>query len=209
MHQASNRVAKGAGTQESYEDESSVDDRVEIVQSTNKDDNDSTSHGSVTNPHELVSFHYEAINISGGVVEGTNNKSQIASDPDATKLNDIIRLEINSDEDDYSNSAKEDGTDDDNVVDKKATRKQAKKAAKAARRAQREGRADPSFGQKKCDLCGRSVDLLIRCQIDQTEQWKMVCGKCWKTVSGGVVDGDADHPHYRYGGLWKNRKQMK
>ena len=25
----------------------------------------------------------------------------------------------------------------------------------------------------------------------------MVCGKCWKTVSGGVVDGDDDHPDYR------------
>ena len=28
----------------------------------------------------------------------------------------------------------------------------------------------------------------------------MVCGKCWHVVSGGVVDGDAQHPHYRYGG---------
>lgn len=38
----------------------------------------------------------------------------------------------------------------------------------------------------------------------------MVCGKCWKTVSGGVVDGDNDHPYYRYGGLWKNlHKQDK
>lgn len=24
-----------------------------------------------------------------------------------------------------------------------------------------------------------------------------VCGRCWKDVSGGVVDGDADHPYYR------------
>jgi hypothetical protein len=24
-------------------------------------------------------------------------------------------------------------------------------------------------------------------------------------VSGGVADGDSQHPHYRYGGLWKNR----
>jgi hypothetical protein len=23
----------------------------------------------------------------------------------------------------------------------------------------------------------------------------MVCGKCWKDVSGGVVDGDATHPY--------------
>ncbi len=25
----------------------------------------------------------------------------------------------------------------------------------------------------------------------------MVCGKCWKDVSGRVVDGDGDHPPYR------------
>lgn len=90
-------------------------------------------------------------------------------------------------------------------LDPKAARKAAKKQAKALRRAQREGRADPSVGQKPCDVCGKSVDLLIRCTIDQTGDWKMVCGKCWHTVSGGVVDGSDDHPYYRYGGLWKNR----
>jgi hypothetical protein len=42
-------------------------------------------------------------------------------------------------------------------------------------------------------------------QTDGTQQWRMVCGRCWRTVSGGVADGDAQHPHYRYGGLWKNR----
>lgn len=30
------------------------------------------------------------------------------------------------------------------------------------------------------------------------------CGRCWREVSGGVPDGDAAHPHYRYGGLWRN-----
>lgn len=39
--------------------------------------------------------------------------------------------------------------------------------------------------------------------------WKMVCGKCWHVASGGVVDGDAHHPHYRYGGLWKNRRKQQ
>jgi hypothetical protein len=34
----------------------------------------------------------------------------------------------------------------------------------------------------------------------------MVCGRCWKHVSGGKTDGDAEHPHYAYGGLWKNRR---
>ena len=61
-------------------------------------------------------------------------------------------------------------------------------------------------GQKPCGLCERNVDLLIRCQVDQSRKWKMVCGGCWKKVSGGQTDGDSDHPYYKYGGLWKNRK---
>ena len=86
-------------------------------------------------------------------------------------------------------------------------RRDAKKAAKAERRAAREGTADPAKGQKQCDMCGAGVDLLIRCQVDKSGMWKMACGKCWKlpTVAGGVVDGDGTNPHYRYGGLWKNR----
>lgn len=39
--------------------------------------------------------------------------------------------------------------------------------------------------------------LPARCQMDKTETWHMVCGKCWRTVSGGVVDGDDAHPDYR------------
>ena len=46
-------------------------------------------------------------------------------------------------------------------------------------------------------------------QTDETKAWRMVCGKCWRGVSGGVVDGDKAHPHYRYGGLWKNRTVKK
>ena len=42
-------------------------------------------------------------------------------------------------------------------------------------------------------------ELSCRCQIDKSEIWHMVCGKCWKTVSGGVVDGDEEHPYYRSG----------
>eukprot|EP00566_Odontella_aurita_P001105 CAMPEP_0113564578 /NCGR_PEP_ID=MMETSP0015_2-20120614/21698_1 /TAXON_ID=2838 /ORGANISM="Odontella" /LENGTH=237 /DNA_ID=CAMNT_0000466677 /DNA_START=380 /DNA_END=1093 /DNA_ORIENTATION=- /assembly_acc=CAM_ASM_000160 len=95
----------------------------------------------------------------------------------------------------------------DPVAQRKAQRKAAKKAAKAARRAQREGRGDPTAGNKPCDMCDKRVDLLIRCTYDESGVWKMVCGKCWKEASGGVVDGDADHPHYRYGGLWKNRRR--
>ena len=91
------------------------------------------------------------------------------------------------------------------VDDPKAARRAAKRAAKAEKRAKREGTV-AGHGQKACDMCDRSVDLLIRCQVDHTPDWKMVCGKCWKTpeVAGGVVDGDGSNPHYRYGGLWKN-----
>lgn len=92
--------------------------------------------------------------------------------------------------------------------DPRTARKAAKKAAKAERRAKRQGTLD-YHGQKDCDVCGKSVDLLIRCTIDVSGQWKMVCGKCWHGVSGGVVDGDAQHPHYRYGGLWKNRARRR
>ena len=91
------------------------------------------------------------------------------------------------------------------VDDAKAARKAARKAAKAARRAKREGGVE-GVGQKACALCEKQVDLLIRCQMDSQKEWKMVCGRCWKTpaVAGGVVDGDGGNPHYRYGGLWKN-----
>jgi hypothetical protein len=103
---------------------------------------------------------------------------------------------------------------DDNEMDpearRKAERKAAKKAKKAERREQRQGRGDPSAGQKDCDMCSKSVDLLIRCMYEEGQtDWKMVCGKCWKVASGGVVDGDKNHPHYRYGGLWKNRRAQK
>ena len=95
-------------------------------------------------------------------------------------------------------------------------RKAAKKAAKAEKRAKRGGgdgidaeggRVDD--GRKACDGCGARVDLLIRCQTDASRAWTMRCGKCWKVASGGVPDGDADHPHYRYGGLWKNRRAVR
>ena len=107
----------------------------------------------------------------------------------------------------YSPSNDTDDDEQEEALDLKTTRKAAKKLAKLERRAKREGRADPSHGQKSCDVCQTSVNLLIRCTIDASGEWKMVCGKCWHSVSGGVADGDADHPHYRYGGLWKNRSR--
>ena len=87
-----------------------------------------------------------------------------------------------------------------------AERKAAKKAKKAERRAQRQGHGDPMAGKKACDMCSKYVNLLVRCTYDKTGEWKMVCGKCWNEASGGVVDGDAAHPYYKYGGLWKNRR---
>ncbi|TKX24642.1 hydrolase-like protein 2 [Elsinoe australis] len=65
---------------------------------------------------------------------------------------------------------------------------------------------DPAAHRKQCTLCGTPRDVLIRCQVDDTNKWHMICpGKCWQDVSGGVEDGDGSNPYYRYGGMWKNR----
>ena len=64
--------------------------------------------------------------------------------------------------------------------------------------------------RKPCTLCANSRDVLVRCQIDETNRWHFVCpGTCWKEVSGGVMDGDKAeaHKHYRYGGMWKNKHE--
>ncbi len=64
----------------------------------------------------------------------------------------------------------------------------------------------PSAYRKPCDLCHAPSDVLVRCSIDDTSVWHFVCTKsCWKKVSGGAIDGSLDHPHYRYGGMWKNK----
>ena len=86
----------------------------------------------------------------------------------------------------------------------KALRKEAKAAAKADRKAARAAPIEASY--KPCHLCVGAHPLLIRCRIDASGAWCMVCGKCWKKVSGGVTDGDAAHPHYAYGGLWKAKR---
>lgn len=93
------------------------------------------------------------------------------------------------------------------TMTKKMLRQQHKEAVKAAkrdRRAKRTGNA-PEAGRKPCDLCQREVDLLVRCTVDESKRYQMVCGKCWPKVSGGVPDGLPEYPHYTYGGLWKNR----
>ncbi|KAI4721438.1 hypothetical protein E4T48_02227 [Aureobasidium sp. EXF-10727] len=64
---------------------------------------------------------------------------------------------------------------------------------------------------KPCTLCSTPKDILIRCQIDETQKWHFVCpGACWKSVSGGVEDArglEGKYPHYKYGGMgqWKDR----
>ena len=63
----------------------------------------------------------------------------------------------------------------------------------------------PSIYSKQCDLCYELKDVLVRCRIDQAREWHLVCtGKCWRKVSGGVIDGP-DKPYYQYGGMWKNK----
>eukprot|EP00986_Skeletonema_menzelii_P015641 scaffold12293_cov154-Skeletonema_menzelii.AAC.2 len=137
-----------------------------------------------------------------------NNTEQLLNSicTDMSGMEEANMLEETSKKDgtyaqDDSSSSESDG-----ITDAIARRKAEKKRKKAERRAQREGRGDPTAGQKQCTLCAKSVNLLIRCQHDRSGEWAMVCGKCWNDVSGGVVDGDDSHPYYRYGGLWKNRR---
>lgn len=60
----------------------------------------------------------------------------------------------------------------------------------------------PSSFRKSCDLCHEPNDVLVRCQIDSTETWRFICPKrCWKSVSGSVIDGSLEHPYYKYGGV--------
>ncbi|KAI5366612.1 hypothetical protein Slin14017_G042520 [Septoria linicola] len=62
---------------------------------------------------------------------------------------------------------------------------------------------------KPCTLCNTPRPVLVRCQIDESGKWHMVCpGECWRSVSGGQEDAKGfktEFPHYRYGGMWKNK----
>ena len=91
------------------------------------------------------------------------------------------------------------------LLDSKADRKAKKRLAKQAQRDKRAG-TSAATGSHACDQCNAVVDLTIRCTVDASAAWKQVCGRCWRAASGGVADGDAAHPHYNYGGLWKNRR---
>jgi len=120
----------------------------------------------------------------------------------------MISLSLNNDELSISSTSSSSSSSSKKNNPKALARKEHKKAIKqmkAERRLKRSGQADPALTRKPCDLCTKNVDLLIRCTVDESLQYKMVCGKCWTDVSGGVVDGDNKHPYYKYGGLWKNR----
>lgn len=96
----------------------------------------------------------------------------------------------------HDGSSSEDHQADESPADKKKPLT-AKQAAKL----------DPSTSTKLCEGCGKPNDVLIRCRRDDTETWYLLCpGKCWKEASGGKVDGTAETPFYRYGGVWKNKK---
>ena len=72
--------------------------------------------------------------------------------------------------------------------------------------------ASPTSFRKPCTLCSKPQPVLVRCQIDASGTWHLVCpGKCWTSVSGGTIDaaGHRDEfPYYRYGGMWKNKHEM-
>ncbi|PRP88447.1 hypothetical protein PROFUN_03164 [Planoprotostelium fungivorum] len=91
---------------------------------------------------------------------------------------------------------------------RKQEKRDRKKAAREAKKSNRQG-SDSSVeaSRKPCDLCHEKRDVLVRCMIDDSEQWKLICTKgCWQKVSGGQVDGVKEKEHYRYGGMWKNHK---
>jgi len=120
------------------------------------------------------------------------------SDGETAALLDLVKPDVQGSD---AEEAQEDAEEDPRSANR--ARKKALKAAKRERK--RSPAAAAAAKQKPCDICQRQVDLLIRCTVDQSQEWKMLCGRCWKDASGGIPDGDEDHPHYRYGGLWKNR----
>ncbi|CAJ1437065.1 unnamed protein product [Effrenium voratum] len=83
---------------------------------------------------------------------------------------------------------------DESEPDARTARKQRKAALKAERRARRAQSPEEKAAAKRkpCSLCTRRVDLLVRCQMDISQKWHMLCGRCWRDASGGVPDGDAE-----------------
>ena len=64
---------------------------------------------------------------------------------------------------------------------RKVARKQRKQAARAAKR-----QSGAAVGRKECGSCQKpGCEELIRCLSAEWEGWRLVCGSCWKRVSGG------------------------
>jgi hypothetical protein len=84
---------------------------------------------------------------------------------------------------DVHNNPPSNGSDGEGTKDeKREKRKKAKKEAKANARAKRGGELTLNgsvidSGSKACDGCDAAVDLLIRCQIDASKRWCMLCGE--------------------------------
>jgi hypothetical protein len=103
-------------------------------------------------------------------------------------------------EDSGDSGHEEPAADDQTAKDRSASKKKPLTAKQAAK-------LDPGTSTKLCEGCGKPSDVLIRCRKDETEKWFLLCpGRCWKEASGGKVDGTAETPFYRYGGVWKNKK---
>lgn len=86
----------------------------------------------------------------------------------------------------------------------KEDQKNHKKQVKLLNKAKRAGEVD--IGSKQCDICQNMRDVLVRCTIDETCQYKMVCTRgCWQKISGNTIDGSEDkEDYYRYGGMSAN-----
>lgn len=111
---------------------------------------------------------------------------------------------LQSGDDDSSSSTHDEQPRANESRSKKPGREDRKAAKSAAKAATREKRDAGGIALKRCDLCGVERELLYRCTVDASQAWRFVCaGACWNSVSGGVTDGDAAHPAYRYGGTWK------
>ncbi len=80
-------------------------------------------------------------------------------------------------------------------------------AKRARKKKSRERKGDADAAMKPCDACARKRDVLVRCRSSNASEWRMLCGKCWRDVSGGVVDGTPDNEGYAYGGMWKNMRR--
>jgi len=151
---------------------------------------------------EDTTTDYEASDQGGG-----SDSEARAAAPAASRSSSPVQDDEAEERQDSDDEEDEDGAAEPRVLTAKEQKRLRKQEAKAAKRSSRRGASPEAVDAKRkpCDICERRVDLLVRSQCDSSRKWKMLCGRCWKDASGGVPDGDADHPYYRYGGLWKNR----